>query len=296
MNIFLNLYSDPKDFSRGYKLTCVIVYLLILLWIATRHLYRLQLSHSKDKEDDLKKFTRIYRRLQVLNFIRQFPLSLFNMLIFRVYKVFSYDLFKRHGDWPERPDLFNFIGRFRVEGKTIEIQYPRNFEFLHIRETHPNSDSFGETQFQKWSSYPYRFLSLTTPLGVAWTINHFLVQAKIFSRFLLFVGCLYAVGFLLHLLDVLGLRLNFAEMNSLWRSWIVFLLVFDLAAAIGLFLKRWWGQVSFLLVAVCQLIAYTKFSDIFGGQDVLIYFHWSTLGIYGLLKLFEFWRQRNLYE
>jgi len=167
---------------------------------------------------------------------------------------------------------------------------------LHVRETLPNSDSFAETKFENWFTYPYRFLSLTTPLGVAWTINHVLIRAKIFSRFLLVIGCLYGGGFLLHLLDIFNLRLNFSEMNTLWRSWIVFLLIFDLVAAIGLFFKKWWGQLAFLLVAICQLIAYTKFFDVFGSQELLVYFHWTTLGTYLFLKMFDFWRQRNLHE
>lgn len=289
VNLVLNLYEKPDQFSRLFKISCIAIYLLILMWVAARHLYKINLPHSTDREEDLKKFTRTYRRLQILNFIRQFPLSLFNMLIFRFYKVFSYDLFKRHGEWPERPDLFNFIGRFRIEGKTIEIQYPRNFEALHVRETLLNSDSFGETQFQKWFSYRYRLLSMTTPLGVAWTINHILTEAKIFSRLLLLVGCLYAVGFILHLLDIFGLRLNFMDMNNLWRSWIIFLLLFDFIAAIGLFLKKWWGQGAFVLVAISQLVAYLKFSDVFGGQDFLIYFHLYTLIIYLFLKVFDLW-------
>lgn len=257
-NLVLNLYDKPEQFSRLFKLVTIGTYLLVLIVLASRHLYKINLPHSESKEDDIKKFKRTYHRLQILNFIRQFPLSLINHFIFLRYKLSSYDLFKRHGEWPERPDFFNLIGRFRVPEKTIEIQYPRNFEALDVRETLPNSDSFGPTKSEKWATFPYKFLSITTWLGLAWTLNHIIISAKIFSKFRLALASLYLIGFALHALDVANLRLNFSEMDLIWKSWILFLLVFDLLASIGLFLKKGWGDVLFITVAACQLLTRPK--------------------------------------
>lgn len=118
-------------------------------------------------------------------------------------------------------------------------------------------------------------------------------SSQIFSKFRLSLASLYFVGFVLHTLDVANLRLNFSEMDSLWKSWILFLLVFDLFASIGLFLKKGWGEILFIVVAVCQLIAYTQFKSLFGQQDLLVYFHISTLTLYLILKSFDLWRQNE---
>lgn len=165
VNLLFNFYEKPEEFSRFFKIVTISIYLLILIVLASRHLYKINLPHLESREEDIQKFKRAYRRLQILNFIRQFPLSLVNHFIFLRYKLSSYDLFKRHGEWPERPDFFNLIGRFRVPEKTIEIQYPRNFEALEVRETLPNSDSFGTTKSERWATFPYKFLSITTWLG-----------------------------------------------------------------------------------------------------------------------------------
>jgi hypothetical protein len=56
---------------------------------------------------------------------------------------------------------------------------------------------------------------------------------------LLSVG--YAVRALLHLADVFDLRLPFPRMPPTWKAWIVFLLVADTFAAVGLWHRRRWG-------------------------------------------------------
>lgn len=110
---------------------------------------------------------------------------------------------------------------------------------------------------------------------------------KSFSIFKLILAILYFIGFSLHLLDILNLRLHFSDMDLVWKSWILFLLIFDLLAAMGLFLKKLWGEGLFILVAVAQLIAYMGFSAFFGEQDFLVYFHIICLSIYMVLKIFD---------
>lgn len=65
------------------------------------------------------------------------------------------------------------------------------------------------------------------------------------------LAILYFIGFLLHLTDVFDLRLSFSNMDSLWKIWIIFLLV-----------------------------AYVGFKRIFGDQNDLVLFHIVTLLIY----------------
>lgn len=115
---------------------------------------------------------------------------------------------------------------------------------------------------------------------------------KSFSIFKLILAVFYFIGFLLHALDVANIRLNFSEMDLIWKSWILFLLIFDLLASIGLFLRKPWGDFLFILIAMTQLIAYIGFSSFFGEQGFLIVFHIICLAIYCFLKVFSSQRNR----
>lgn len=118
--------------------------------------------------------------------------------------------------------------------------------------------------------------------------------SKSFSVFKIILAVLYFIGFLLHALDVMNLRLNFSEMDLIWKSWILFLMTFDLLASIGLFLKKLWGELFFILIAVAQLIAYIGFPSFFGEQGFLIYFHVICLSIYTALNIFDSRKQASL--
>ena len=83
--------------------------------------------------------------------------------------------------------------------------------------------------------------------------------------------------------DIFDLRLKFSEMNPIWKSWIIYLAIFDLVAGIGLWKNRNWGFLFFLFVTASQLLAYTVFSGFFGEQLPLIVFHCVALCIYFLL-------------
>lgn len=112
--------------------------------------------------------------------------------------------------------------------------------------------------------------------------HHF--SSALFAKFILFLAIAYSIGAILHLFDILNLRLDFATMDPLWKSWIVFLFVFDALAAIGLFKKKLWGEILFILIAVSQLIAYIQFKNIFGNQDFLVNFHIGCIVLYAALK------------
>jgi len=107
---------------------------------------------------------------------------------------------------------------------------------------------------------------------------------KIFLRIL---SLFYFVGFFLHLMDVTSLRLNFSEIPIEWKVWIVFLLIADLFAAIGLWFYKKWGIQLFLAIAILQLVAYSGVLDSPANQIFLISFHCLTLFTYFFLRYRE---------
>jgi hypothetical protein len=94
------------------------------------------------------------------------------------------------------------------------------------------------------------------------------------------VAVCYFIGSVLHLADILDLRLKFSLMNTTWRVWIVYLAVFDFIAAIGLWNMKWWGLALFFIIAISQLVAYVGYVDVFGTYDFLVVFHLVTIGVY----------------
>ncbi|WP_374033268.1 DUF6163 family protein [Bdellovibrio bacteriovorus] len=106
--------------------------------------------------------------------------------------------------------------------------------------------------------------------------------------YLKIMAACYFIGGLLHVLDVFDLRLKFSEMSFVWKSWILYLLVLDLVAAVGLWQRKSWGTALFLVVAMSQLIAYLGFRNIFGRQDTLIVFHVITLAVFVVLRTMEY--------
>lgn len=105
---------------------------------------------------------------------------------------------------------------------------------------------------------------------------------KLYLRIL---AILYGVGAILHLADILDLRLLFSEMDLIWKSWIVFLFIGDSIAAIGLWKQMVFGEIAFLIIAATQLVAYLGFQGGFGDQSFLVLFHVFTVGIYLALKI-----------
>lgn len=105
------------------------------------------------------------------------------------------------------------------------------------------------------------------------------------DQYLSFLGICYALGAFLHFLDLLDLRLQFSSMSLTWQSWIVFLLVADLATSICLIKNKELARYLFIFVATMQLIVYLAFSDIFGSQYLLIIFHAITLIIFFVVQI-----------
>lgn len=103
---------------------------------------------------------------------------------------------------------------------------------------------------------------------------------KVHGIFLKFIGVLYFVGFILHVLDVLNFRMNLSEMDFYWKIWIWYLLIFDFLISFLIFKEQLLGEILFISVACSQLVAYYFFKDRFGDQSPLIYFHLICLFAY----------------
>ncbi|OFZ38269.1 MAG: hypothetical protein A2504_17850 [Bdellovibrionales bacterium RIFOXYD12_FULL_39_22] len=123
-------------------------------------------------------------------------------------------------------------------------------------------------------------------------MGRFLLELFKMKHYLKLLSFLYLIGAILHLLDLLDLRLIFSEMGMIWKVWIVFLLVGDTFVSVSLWRQKLYGEIAFLTIGFSQLIAYTVFRSYFGNQTELIIFHMVTISVYALLK-FE-WGKRIL--
>ncbi len=107
---------------------------------------------------------------------------------------------------------------------------------------------------------------------------------QVFPYYLRLLAIFYGFGALIHIGDVLDLRLQFSQMGWGWRLWILYLLVGDIVACVGLALLKPFGEKTFLLIAFSQLFAYIFLSSIFGNQAMLIRFHLFSLLPYLVMK------------
>ncbi len=104
------------------------------------------------------------------------------------------------------------------------------------------------------------------------------------NLFLRILSVLYFIGFVLHLLDLFGLRLDFVSMSIEWKAWIIFLMIGDLVASIGLWRQQKWAVFLFIGIAIFQLIAYSGLLDSPMNQVFVICFHILTVSVYFFLK------------
>lgn len=111
-----------------------------------------------------------------------------------------------------------------------------------------------------------------------------LQQGGLIKIYLRLLSIIYLMAAALHWLDLLDLRLHFSEMNTIWKTWIIYLAVADSIVSVGLWKNKQYGEVSFLIVTTTQLIAFGLFQNVFGTQNFLITFHLLTMSIYIWLK------------
>ncbi len=72
----------------------------------------------------------------------------------------------------------------------------------------------------------------------------------------------------------------FWNMPTDWQAVTIYFAVFDLAAAVGLWLGASWGVVMWLLVALSQITMHSLFADTFGHRPWEITYYVITILIY----------------
>ncbi len=90
-------------------------------------------------------------------------------------------------------------------------------------------------------------------------------------------------------LVVLGPLAPGGDFFSLEREWMVavgFFAVFELVAAVGLWLTASWGTVVWLIAASTEAVLHSVFRDIFGLDPTVLVFHGVTVAIYAGLTFY----------
>jgi hypothetical protein len=110
--------------------------------------------------------------------------------------------------------------------------------------------------------------------------------------FLRVIGATLVIAGIIHWARIIGYvpwrGAYFLEMPTDWRAVTIYYAVFDLAAAVGLWLGASWGVVMWLLVALSQMTMHSLFSDTFGQRPWEITYYIITIITYfGLAYLTE---------
>lgn len=84
---------------------------------------------------------------------------------------------------------------------------------------------------------------------------------------------------------------NLMTMSPAWRAGLVTLVLIDLFAAVGLWIRATWGPVLWGVAILVELAMYTAFADLFGTAPVKIVVHLAAFA--GFLAIFYLkWRRR----
>lgn len=176
-NTILDRYADAKQIPWAFKIVAIAIYFVLLVAIGY-WIFRARTRPHRDTLDLLEqRADRAIRRAILVTYLKRFPISLIADLICRYYRIWSYDVFNRHSNWPQREEFFPKVARFRATERTIEFQFPRSFKAVEVRETEPSSDAFGNPSLRKWSELEYKFLIVTSWFGLYWLIRHLLKMA-----------------------------------------------------------------------------------------------------------------------
>lgn len=103
------------------------------------------------------------------------------------------------------------------------------------------------------------------------------------------VAVLWLVKGLMHWALVLGWgdrpEFGFADLPPLQQSATVFFAVFDLVAAVGLWMASAWGGVIWLMAVIAQMIFNVFLPEVFGRQFTLIASMTLLMAVYFILTL-----------
>jgi len=110
--------------------------------------------------------------------------------------------------------------------------------------------------------------------------------------FLRGIGATLVIAGIIHWARIIGYvpwrGYFFWDMPTEWQAVTVYFAVFDLTAAVGLWLGVSWGVVMWLMVALSQITMHSLFSDTFGQRPWEITYYIITIVVYlGLAYLAE---------
>jgi hypothetical protein len=79
---------------------------------------------------------------------------------------------------------------------------------------------------------------------------------------------------------------DFFSLKPEWMVAVGFFAVFELVAAVGLWLLASWGTVVWLIAAITEMVLHTVFRETFGYDPVVVGFHGVTVFTYAVLTFF----------
>lgn len=85
---------------------------------------------------------------------------------------------------------------------------------------------------------------------------------------------------------------DFDDLETHQQVLVGYCAVIALVASVGLWIQASWGTVIWLIAALSEIVAFTAFRDVFGGNLPLVVFHFITLIAYLVLA----WRVARLRE
>jgi hypothetical protein len=77
----------------------------------------------------------------------------------------------------------------------------------------------------------------------------------------------------------------FEAMSTEWKIVTMHVAVFDLVAAVGLWMRTAWGAVVWVYAAVSEIVFHTVFMHKFGADLPMIGFHFVTLLVFVVLTI-----------
>lgn len=173
VNTVLDRYPDPKLMPWSFKMLSIgglLVFLIVLgvlvYWLRTRP----RTAPSREG-----RAVRAFKRAMLVGYIKQLPMSLIADLICRFYGVWGYDWIDTgRNQWPPRDGFFSYVGRFRMDGCTMQFEFPRTFDFIKVNRTLPGSSNFGDPEIKNWYEVEKPLLVLTSWFGIYWALRYFI--------------------------------------------------------------------------------------------------------------------------
>ncbi len=121
--------------------------------------------------------------------------------------------------------------------------------------------------------------------------------SRVIVYYLMGVAILLLGAGLIRAGSILGFALSgesFEAMNLSARAGIVVLVILDLFAAVGLWIRAIWGPLMWVVTIIVETAMYTLLSEQFGDHPVRVAVHFVLIGIYLVLAAAQWWRVARL--